>query len=145
MSLKAAPFLPSLIRSGLCSGTILVFGSNLEGRHGAGSALAARLHFGARYGVGEGRTGHCYALPTKRTPYERMTIQELRTHVDRFLEHAREHTTNSFVLVEIGCRLAGFTVAEVAPLFRAALDMPNVFLPHSFLQQLGALPRAAGL
>ena len=45
--------------------TIFVFGSNPEGRHGAGAAKVAVEKFGAQYGVGEGLTGNTYALPTK--------------------------------------------------------------------------------
>lgn len=45
-------------------GTIFVFGSNPEGRHGAGSAAVAVKYFGAKYGVGEGIQGSAYALPT---------------------------------------------------------------------------------
>ena len=45
--------------------TIFVFGSNPEGRHGAGSAKVAKEKFGAVYGIGEGLQGHSYALPTK--------------------------------------------------------------------------------
>ena len=50
--------------------TIFVFGSNPEGRHGAGAAKVAREQFGAIYGQGEGLQGNSYALPTKdlRTP-----------------------------------------------------------------------------
>lgn len=44
--------------------TIFVFGSNTEGRHGAGSAKVAVEQFGAKYGVGEGLCGNSYALPT---------------------------------------------------------------------------------
>ena len=44
---------------------IFVFGSNLAGRHGKGAALHARSYYGAKYGVGEGRTGKSYAVPTK--------------------------------------------------------------------------------
>ena len=43
---------------------IFVFGSNTEGRHGAGSAKVAVEQFGAKYGVGEGLCGNSYALPT---------------------------------------------------------------------------------
>lgn len=45
--------------------TIFVFGSNPEGRHGAGSAKIAKEKFGAVYGIGVGLQGHSYALPTK--------------------------------------------------------------------------------
>ena len=43
---------------------IFVFGSNPEGRHGMGAAKAA-LSMGAVYGIGRGRVGNTYALPTK--------------------------------------------------------------------------------
>lgn len=45
--------------------TVFVFGSNPEGRHGAGAAKIARLQFGAVYGQGEGLQGNAYAIPTK--------------------------------------------------------------------------------
>jgi len=44
---------------------IFIFGSNEAGRHGKGAALHARQHHGAEYGVGVGRTGDAYAIPTK--------------------------------------------------------------------------------
>lgn len=44
---------------------IFVFGSNPEGRHGAGAAKTAKLRFGAKYGIGRGLMGHSYALVTK--------------------------------------------------------------------------------
>ena len=45
---------------------VFVFGSNPEGRHGAGAAKTAKDKFGAKYGQGEGIQGQSYALPTKR-------------------------------------------------------------------------------
>lgn len=43
---------------------IFVFGSNIRGFHGGGAARIANKKFGAEWGVGEGLTGQCYALPT---------------------------------------------------------------------------------
>lgn len=43
---------------------IFVFGSNPQGRHGAGAAKAA-LQFGAQYGTGRGLVGQTYAIVTK--------------------------------------------------------------------------------
>ena len=43
---------------------IFVFGSNIHGMHGGGAARIANEYFGAEWGVGEGLTGQCYALPT---------------------------------------------------------------------------------
>lgn len=44
---------------------IFVFGSNTQGRHGAGAAKYARNYFGAVYGQAEGLQGHSYAIVTK--------------------------------------------------------------------------------
>lgn len=54
---------------------IFVFGSNLAGRHGAGSALEALKKHGAIYGQGVGRQGNSYAIPTND--------ERLRTNVNR--------------------------------------------------------------
>lgn len=44
---------------------IFVFGSNTEGRHGAGAAKVAKDDFGAIYGQAEGLQGNAYAIITK--------------------------------------------------------------------------------
>lgn len=44
--------------------TIFVFGSNSEGRHGAGSAKVAVRQFGAKLGQGHGLQGNAYGLVT---------------------------------------------------------------------------------
>ena len=49
----------------LKSNQIFVFGSNTQGRHGKGSALVARLNFGAIYGQAYGLQGQSYAIVTK--------------------------------------------------------------------------------
>jgi len=45
--------------------SIFVFGSNTQGRHGKGSALTAKIYFGAIYGKARGRQGQSYAIVTK--------------------------------------------------------------------------------
>jgi len=45
--------------------TVFVFGSNPEGRHGAGAAKEAVDHFGAKYWQGRGLQGGAYGLVTK--------------------------------------------------------------------------------
>ena len=47
------------------SDTILVFGSNPEGRHGRGAALLAYRKWGAVQGQGRGLQGRSYGLVTK--------------------------------------------------------------------------------
>lgn len=96
---------------------IFVFGSNLSGYHGAGAARYARLHKGAVMGVGEGMTGHSYALPTKGLNISYMPLDEVAIHVSKFLEYAAKHPGDQFQVTCVGCGLAGFTHGQIAPMF----------------------------
>ena len=53
---------------------IFVFGSNTEGRHGAGAALYARQHHGAIYGQARGLQGNSYAIVTKDLSLDRKSV-----------------------------------------------------------------------
>jgi hypothetical protein len=99
---------------------IFVFGSNLAGRHGKGAALAARTQHGAVYGVGEGRTGNAYAIPTKDHSLRSRSLSDIATSVNTFLDYAREHMDLEFQVTRVGCGLAGFTDAQIAPMFQDA-------------------------
>lgn len=105
---------------------IFVFGSNLAGRHGAGSALEAKLHHGARTGVGDGPAGNSYAIPTKNCKMSVMPINEIKIYVDTFLRYAEQNPHLDFNVVKIGTGLAGYSDEEMAPLF--ASRPPNVYL-----------------
>jgi len=100
--------------------SIFVFGSNRKGIHGAGSAKAAVESHGAQFGVGEGRTGDAYAIPTKETPYRLRSLRDIQVSVDAFLQYAREHQELKFQVVRIGCGLAGYRDEQMAPLFSGA-------------------------
>ena len=84
--------------------TIFVFGSNPEGRHGAGSAAVAVRKFGAKYGVGEGLQGSAYALPTTELRWEKrdkksgysMSPDEIVEHIKRMYKCAVEHPDKKF-------------------------------------------------
>lgn len=106
---------------------VLVFGSNKAGIHGAGAALAAKEKWGAVPGVGEGRRGNSYALPTKDERIRTMPIEEVADAVKRFLEYAEGHPDDTFLVSRVGCGLAGFTDAQIAPMFRSAPS--NCWLP----------------
>jgi hypothetical protein len=109
---------------------IFVFGSNLAGRHGAGSAKEALLNWGAEYGKGVGRQGDSYAIPTKDTNLKVLPLTEIRNHVADFLLYALEHPELEFKVVAIGCGLAGYSPWEIAPMF--AFCPPNVTRPKEF-------------
>lgn len=106
---------------------IFVFGSNLRGRHGAGAALYAFAHCDAELGVGVGRTGQAYALPTKDYSLNTLPLATIRQYATAFCEYAARHPKEQFFLTRVGCGLAGYTDADIAPLFLAA--PPNVRKP----------------
>lgn len=114
--------------------TIFVFGSNPEGRHGAGAAKIAHDEFGAQYGVGEGLTGNAYALPTKDLRVrenkglksispERITesIKKMyavaRQHPDKLFKVAYRNTSNA--------SLNGYTGYEMIDMFNKAGKVPS--------------------
>lgn len=115
---------------------IFVFGSNLSGIHGAGAAYFAMEYKGAIYGQGQGLQGNAYALPTKGRRIEFMPLHRVAGYVDNFIECATGRPDLTFQVTQIGCGLAGFTPAEVAPLFKDAPD--NCYFDVAWLPWLGA-------
>ncbi len=107
---------------------VFVFGSNLAGNHGAGAARAAVRKFGAVMGQGVGLAGQSYAIPTMHGG-----VEEIRPYVDEFIAFARQHPELTFYVTRIGCGIAGFTPAQIAPLFKGARTMANVILPRDFV------------
>lgn len=99
---------------------IFVFGSNLAGRHGRGSALAAWRHYGAQRGVGVGPTGRAYAIPTKDELLRTLPLETIAGHVATFLDYARAHPELVFTVVKIGCGLAGYQEDQIRPFFKDA-------------------------
>lgn len=110
---------------------IFVFGSNLNGQHYGGAARIAYEKFGAEWGVGVGPTGQTYAIPTMHGG-----VDAIKPYVDDFIEYARLHPNNRFLLTRIGCGIAGFTNKEMAPLFADALKLPNVNFPLDWMMIL---------
>ncbi len=109
---------------------IFVFGSNLEGRHERGAAKDALDSYGAVYGQGIGHFGNSYALPTKRTKWIKMSLAEVSYHIEVFLRYATMHPELQFNVTKVGCGLAGFTEAQIAPFFAEAPS--NCSLPDGW-------------
>ena len=109
---------------------IFVFGSNIHGAHGGGAAWYAYKNFGAEWGVGEGLTGRTYALPTMEGE------ASLKAAVKHFIACAKQHPELTFLVTAVGCGIAGYTPQQVAPLFKEALSLENVYLPQVFMQIL---------
>lgn len=109
---------------------IFVFGSNLRGRHGAGAALWAANRFGAEEGVAEGRSGSCYAIPTKDENIETLHISKINYYVRRFISYAKSTMHLKYFVTPIGCGLAGLRASDIAPMFKN--PPTNVILPPEF-------------
>lgn len=111
------------------SDTIFVFGSNPEGRHGAGSAAVAVRLFGAKYGQGEGLQGSAYALPTTELRYEMrdkysrysMNPDEIVEHIKKMYQTARENPDKKFKIAYRNqpdeVTLCGYAGRELMALF----------------------------
>lgn len=117
---------------------VFVFGSNMAGRHGKGAALEA-MKFGAKYGKGEGIQGRSYAIPTKDRGLRTLPIYAIQHYVNQFILYAKANPSKTFLVVEIGCKLAGYTPGQIAPLFKDAIQLTNVQLPESFWRILNEI------
>lgn len=107
---------------------IFVFGSNLQGYHGAGAARMALDKFGAVWGQGVGLQGQSYAIPTMEGG-----VETIKPYVDEFIDFVKQHPEYQFLLTRVGCGIAGFTDEEIAPLFGEALKLENVIFPKAFI------------
>lgn len=115
---------------------IFVFGSNLAGRHGKGAALDALRDHGAVRGVGVGPQGSSYAIPTKDRNFYPLTLATIEVYVRDFLAYATKHAHLTFEVTRIGCGLAGYTDAQIAPMFAKA--PVNCLLPVEWEEVLRA-------
>lgn len=119
---------------------IFVFGSNRAGKHGAGAAKLAHKAFGAEYGVGEGLTGSCYALPTKDERIKTLPLEEIKKSFIKFLGCVALNPDLEFYLTKVGCGLAGYKEDEIAREFWVAIAFrsmgkipKNLYVPIEFV------------
>jgi len=116
------------------SGAILVFGSNLAGRHDAGAALLARERHGAICGQAMGRQGRSYAIPTQDAQRRPLALWEIAAHVVGFVDYARAHPELTFDLTAVGCDTGDYEPDQIARMFAPAPC--NVMMPQEFAEQL---------
>lgn len=123
-------FTPDYI-SRLRDNEIFVFGSNLHGFHCGGAAKTALDKFDAVWGQGTGLQGNSYAIPTMQGG-----VETIKPYIDEFIAFAEKHQDLHFYVTRIGCGIAGFSDADIAPLFSEALNKRNISLPRSFYNVL---------
>lgn len=112
---------------------IFVFGSNLAGRHGKGAALFAKKNYGAQYGVGVGRTGEAYAIPTKCKKLKTLPIEDVRVYIDVFCNYAQDNPSLMFAVTPVGTGLAGHDKREIWRAFKDFRMPANCYFTSSWL------------
>ncbi len=96
---------------------VFVFGSNSAGHHYGGAAKLAHEKFGAEWGVGEGKTGNCYAFPTLTENMQQRPIRALEFSAYRLKLEASHNPDKTYLLTRVGTGIAGFEESEMAKLF----------------------------
>lgn len=118
---------------------VFVFGSNMRGYHAGGAAKLAVGKFGANWFQPIGIQGRTYALPTLDYNLHKLPLEFIYEQIKVFGYFARSNPTKRFYVTEIGCGIAGFVLREIAPLFLFISDIPNVWLPESFHEEIHKL------
>ena len=116
---------------------IFVFGSNTQGRHGAGAAKIAVEKFGAIYGVASGRQNQSYAIITKDlTKYKHPSISKERIleQIKILYEYAKEYCYNEYYVVYSGEgeNLNGYTPLEMSEMFNSFEIPDNMVFEDKF-------------
>ena len=79
----------------------------------------------------KGLQGKSYAIPTMEG------IAEMSEAIRRFTSFAAEHSELRFLVTRVGCGVAGYSVSQIAPLFKECVPLENVALPSDFWDVLG--------
>ncbi|WP_017314073.1 A1S_2505 family phage non-structural protein [Mastigocladopsis repens] len=117
---------------------IFVFGSNTEGKHGAGGALFARQHCDAQYGNPQGLQGRSWGIITKDLSKGKCSIPlpQIKYQISEVINYAAAHPELEFLFSAIGCSLAGYSATKIGGLFADIYLPPNIWLPQEFVDHL---------
>jgi hypothetical protein len=115
-----------------------VFGSNTEGRHGAGAAKFA-MKYGAVYGQSRGPMGRCYGIITKdltKRKHPSIARDFIIEQIGEFYEFAKKYWNVDFVIPYSGYadkkNLNGYTNSEMAEMFKSFEIPENVLFEVEF-------------
>src|SRR5690606_21004875 len=64
-------------------------------------------------------------------------LPDIQESVNALLYVVKANPNKHFLITEVGCGIAGYSVNEIAPLFKEFFDLKNVSLPLSFLEIIG--------
>jgi hypothetical protein len=134
---------------------IFVFGSNPQGRHGAGAAQQAKNKFGAVQFVGRGLKNQSYALVTKNLTagfvekqtgikYEKageksLTPEQIQSNIKELYDFAKQNPDKEFLVayrVDGKKNLNGYTDQDMADMFSAFPIPDNIVFEEEFSKLL---------
>ena len=111
----------------LLQNEIFVFGSNTEGRHGAGAAKTA-MTWGAEHGKNSGRQGQTYAIITKDLRTGFIGWDFIRIQLEVLMKYAQVNDDLVFLLTPIGTGLAGQTIEDLEE------NIKDLYLPDNIIK-----------
>lgn len=113
---------------------VFVFGSNYQGRHGAGAAKVAREKFGAEYGQAVGLQGNSYAIPTKdltvkeNNGFRSVSKEEIIDNIRAMYRSAEANFTKTYMVAYTNPpykhTLNGYSGKEMIEMFIKAGPIP---------------------
>lgn len=135
------------VPNNLASHIICAFGSNPEGRHGAGTALICMNHHGAKHGQGSGLQGNSWGIITtdlrnKRRPNVGKTfiINEIKKMYEFFALTGNEGLECWVMYTGTNTKnLSGFTNQEIADMFAVHPIPNNIVFNDEFATLLNVL------
>ena len=145
---KSVTYSGYIPNTGLASNIITCFGSNPEGRHGAGTALICMNHHGAKLGNGSGLQGNSWAIITtdltnRRRPNvgKSFIISEIKKMYDWFSLHVNIDRECWVMYTTLDSRpnLSGFTNQELADMFSVHPIPANVVFEEGFSKLLNPI------
>lgn len=116
---------------------VFTFGSNTQGRHGAGAALYAKNKFGAKYGQPRGMQGQCYAIVTKdltKHQHPSVSTYDIVDQIKSLYDMARQRPELEFMIAYHGTNsnLNGYTPQQMAQMFACQVPPDNIVFEQSF-------------
>lgn len=119
---------------------IFVFGSNTQGRHGAGAAKFALDNCGAIYGKSKGRQGNSYAIITKdltKNVHPSISPSYIKEQIRELYEYAKINPNLDFLIIYSGngINLNGYSNQEMAEFFSSVDNIPsNIIFEEEFIK-----------
>ena len=112
---------------------IFVFESDINGKYVTEPSKFSLSYLGAEYGVGEGPTGNCYALPVLDEELNFRDLKDIEKSIVKFLEYSST-SKDIFKVTRIGWGLGGYKVEQIRALFMKYPIADNVVFSKSWFQ-----------